>query len=55
MKNAVRIAVKEGYRHIDTAMLYFNEEEIGNSVRELIDEGVVKRSDLFITTKVREC
>lgn len=49
---AVRTAIDTGYRHIDTAMIYANEKEIGNAVRAKISEGVVSRSDMFITTKL---
>uniref|UniRef100_A0A1I7TWH9 Aldo_ket_red domain-containing protein n=1 Tax=Caenorhabditis tropicalis TaxID=1561998 RepID=A0A1I7TWH9_9PELO len=48
---AVKAAVKAGYRLIDTASVYQNEEAIGTAIKELIDEGVVKREELFITTK----
>ncbi|KAF1748291.1 hypothetical protein GCK72_024758 [Caenorhabditis remanei] len=48
---AVKAAVKAGYRLIDTAALYFNEEAIGTAIKELIDEKVVTREELFITTK----
>lgn len=41
-------AIKVGYRHIDTAQSYFNEEEVGNAI---INCGI-SREDLFITTKV---
>ncbi len=46
--NAVLIALKNGYRHIDTAMIYNNEEFIGKAIK---DSGV-KREDIFITTKL---
>ena len=49
---AVKSAVELGYRHFDTASLYDTEGAIGDAVRELINGGVVKREDLFITTKV---
>lgn len=53
MENAVKEAINLGYRHIDTALFYDNEEEIGKAIREKIKDGTVTRGDLFITTKVR--
>lgn len=52
VEKAVKDAIDCGYRHIDTAFFYQNEEEVGNAVRQKIEEGVVERSDMFITTKV---
>ena len=49
---AVYNAIKEGYRHIDTAQAYLNEEEIGFAIAKCISEGIVKREDLFITSKI---
>lgn len=49
---AVRTAIKMGYRHIDCASVYGNEKEIGIVLKELISEGVVKREELWITSKV---
>ncbi|KAF7031600.1 hypothetical protein CFC21_042905 [Triticum aestivum] len=45
-------AVKAGYRHIDCAPLYHNEKEIGVALKRLFDDGVVRREDLFITSKI---
>ena len=45
---AIRHAIKIGYRHIDTAMMYDNEVEIGNAIRDC-DE---PREDIFVTTKL---
>ncbi len=46
--NAVLAALKAGYRHIDTAAYYGNEESIGRAIR---DSGI-PREELFITTKL---
>ena len=49
----LRKALKEdGYRHIDTATLYQNEDWIGELVAECISEGVFTREEIFITTKL---
>ncbi|KAK4478533.1 hypothetical protein RD792_014014 [Penstemon davidsonii] len=48
----VAINVRNGYRHIDCARPYNNEEEIGLVLKKLFDDGVVKREDLFITSKL---
>ncbi|KAF2306191.1 hypothetical protein GH714_015136 [Hevea brasiliensis] len=49
---AVKAAVKAGYRHIDCAKVYSNEKEIGDALKELFSSGEVKRSELFITSKL---
>ncbi|KAH8162300.1 hypothetical protein CIB48_g5941 [Xylaria polymorpha] len=45
-------AIKLGYRYIDGAWDYTNSKEAGEGVRRAIEEGIVKREDLFITTKL---
>ncbi|KAK5969337.1 Oxidoreductase [Trichostrongylus colubriformis] len=52
VKDAVKAAVEAGYRLIDTAACYENEGAIGETIKELIQAGKVKREDLFITTKL---
>ncbi|KAJ6634931.1 Aldo-keto reductase family 1 member A1-A [Pseudolycoriella hygida] len=51
-ERAVRDAIDAGYRHIDTAYLYGNEKEVGNAIRSKIDEGAIRREDVFIVTKL---
>ncbi|CAD5223602.1 unnamed protein product [Bursaphelenchus okinawaensis] len=52
LKTALRHALDAGYRYIDTAFVYGNEAPIGDVIKEYIDAGKLKRSDLFITTKL---
>ena len=49
---AVLEAIRAGYRHIDTAEFYQNEHGVGEGIRQAIAEGLVKREDLFVTTKL---
>lgn len=51
-ENSVYEALKMGYRMIDTANAYLNEEAVGKALRRAIDEGIVKREDVFISTKI---
>src|SRR5450432_3511129 len=49
---AVREAIRLGYRHIDCALLYGNEVEVGNAIRDSIKEGQVTREALWVTSKL---
>ena len=48
----VYTAIKAGYRLIDTARYYRNESGVGRGVRRAISEGLVRREDVFITSKL---
>ena len=50
--DSVYNALKIGVRLIDTAQYYANEEEVGRALKKAIEENIVKREDVFITTKV---
>ncbi|XGW20060.1 hypothetical protein V3C99_003686, partial [Haemonchus contortus] len=52
VKAAVKAAIEAGYRLIDTATCYQNEDAIGEAIKELIQAGKVTREELFITTKL---
>ena len=49
---AVKAAIVNGYRSIDTAAIYGNEEGVGKGIREGIAEAGITREDLFVTSKV---
>lgn len=50
--DAVYTAISYGYRHIDTAQLYFNEAEVGQGIGKAIADGLVGREQLYVTTKL---
>ncbi|EDV90673.1 1,5-anhydro-D-fructose reductase [Drosophila grimshawi] len=52
IETAVDLALEAGYRHIDTAPVYGNEKAIGRVLKRWLDEGKVKREDLYIVTKL---
>ena len=52
LEESIRNAIKYGYRHIDTAFIYGNEKFIGKILKKIFTEGLVKREDLFITSKL---
>ncbi|WP_423798459.1 aldo/keto reductase [Neobacillus sp. SAB-20_R2A] len=49
---AVKTAIKHGYRSIDTAAIYGNEEGVGQGIREGMKEAGISREELFVTSKV---
>jgi alcohol dehydrogenase (NADP+) len=48
----VKKAINAGYRHIDCASVYGNEKNIGYILNEVFNNGLLKREDLWITSKV---
>jgi len=49
---SVKTAIKSGYRSIDTAAIYANEEGVGRGIRQGLQEAGIGREDLFVTSKV---
>ncbi|XP_003378757.1 aldose reductase [Trichinella spiralis] len=52
LSDALDIALETGYRHIDTAYVYENEDVVGNAIDRFLNSGKAKREDLFIVTKL---
>ncbi|MGP0688335.1 aldo/keto reductase [Priestia aryabhattai] len=49
---AIKVAIKHGYRSIDTAAIYGNEEGVGQGIREGLKEAGISRENVFVTSKV---
>jgi alcohol dehydrogenase (NADP+) len=52
VRKAVFWAIQAGYRHIDCAAIYQNEREVGQGIHDAVSEGLVKRKELFVTSKL---
>ncbi|CAG7636717.1 aldo/keto reductase [Paenibacillus allorhizosphaerae] len=50
--DAVKSAVRHGYRSIDTAAIYANEKSVGEGIRQALLENPIAREELFVTSKV---
>ena len=50
--NATRTALEAGFRHLDCAERYRNEEQVGEAIHQVIQADLLTRKDLFITTKL---
>ena len=51
-RESVKHAIEQGYRSIDTAMIYSNEETVGQGIKEGLKSTGLSREDLFITSKL---
>jgi diketogulonate reductase-like aldo/keto reductase len=51
-KQATRTALEVGFRHLDCAERYRNEEAVGDAIQEAFKAGVLRREELFVTTKL---
>jgi len=52
LERAITTAIEAGYRHLDCAWIYGNQDVIGNTLQKLFTAKKLKREDLFITTKI---
>lgn len=51
-QDAVEAAIAAGYRHIDTAYCYSNETDIGKALKSKMQQGIIRRQDMFIVSKL---
>ncbi|KAH7278370.1 hypothetical protein KP509_38G038200 [Ceratopteris richardii] len=51
-KAAIAAAIEVGYRHFDTAKIYNSEGFLGEALKEAMESGIVKREELFVTSKL---
>jgi diketogulonate reductase-like aldo/keto reductase len=51
-KQATRTALEVGFRHLDCAERYRNEEAVGDAIQEAFKAGTLRREELFVTTKL---
>ncbi|MBQ9346271.1 MAG: aldo/keto reductase, partial [Oscillibacter sp.] len=51
-ENSVYWALRDGYRLIDTARIYGNEDGVGRGIQRAIEDGFVTRDEIFVTTKI---
>jgi alcohol dehydrogenase (NADP+) len=52
VRQAIYWAIKAGYRHLDCAAVYKNEREVGQGIADALGDGLVKRNELFVTSKL---
>jgi len=52
VEEAVYAALKSGYTHIDCALVYGNEVEVGNAIKKALDEDIITRENLWVTSKL---
>lgn len=51
-KQAIAAALQTGFRHLDAAERYLNEDVVGDAMKQAFDAGVLRREELFVTTKL---
>ena len=51
-RQAIKVALEVGFRHLDCAEIYRNEDVVGDAMQEAFDAGTLKREELFVTTKL---